>query len=177
MLTPIPQSIESAQTALRMHTSWANDQSSGSTSGVEARMQGLMLQLYSDSLQAQEVGRNRQTHLLHAQIAVMQQLAGSARWDGIRSLAFGVASGITSCAAPFARTSFQQPLQAIGSNVMPQIGRCWDSFAESSKMPKQLERSHLDHFVQINQNWLHQLQGQEQRIQELFRSCMTTVRS
>lgn len=153
--------------------------SSGSCwrAGAESRLADLMLQLHQQSLQAQEVSRTRQSALLSSQVGIMRQLASSTRWDGIRSLAFGTLSGVASCAAPFAADRFQDTLKAVGSAVLPQIGRCWDGFAESNKMPLQLERSHLDHSLQLAQSWQQNLQRQEQSIQELLRSSTIQVRA
>jgi hypothetical protein len=153
------------------------DQGSLAASSTEARIQDLMLQLRADSLQSQELAHRTSSRLRLDQVQLMQQMASSTRWDGVRSLAFGLIGGVTACASPFVRPSLQQPLQAFSSNVLPQVARCWDSFSESARMPQQLERTHLDHRVQGNSAWLQHLQSQEQRIQEIYRSCLIQVRA
>jgi len=172
-LTPLPPVAPIAQPVLQNIA----EQQTPTASHIEARIQDLMLQLRTSSLHTQELAYQTQGSLRKGQVQIMQQLASSSRWDGVRSMAFGLLSGASSCAAPFAPVAWQQPLQVAGSTVLPQVGNCFNSFAEASKMPRQLERSHLEHRLQLASSWLQQLQGQEQRISEIYRSCLVQVRS
>jgi hypothetical protein len=149
---------------------------SKSRAGAEARVQALMLRLQVQSFQSQEVARQSQSRLLQQQVNLIHGLASSARWEGIRNLGFGLVGGAASCASPFLSQSLQQTVQGITSAALPQISKCWDNFVESGRMPKQLERSHLDHSVQLRQSWVQQLQGQDQKIQEIFRTAFINLR-
>jgi hypothetical protein len=173
-LTPTSPSVMSASPPVSPQV---GRKSSGiRTAGAEARVQDLMLRLQVQSFQSQEVARFSQASLLKQQVSLINSLASSARWEGIRNLGFGLASGAASCTSPFLAPSLQQTVQGIASAALPQISKSWDSFAECGRMPKQLERSHLDHHVQLRQGWVQQLQGQDQKIQDIFRSAFVNLR-